>query len=173
MNNLTDLIGTSMYRESQLRREVLLLAPYVGFRESVVTPFETSPFTFLIYFLSENVPEAGLATLFASERNGESFSYDFDVSDYPMGTRFAVTIWMAEIFFTEVGDRVFDITIEGIPAAVNLDLIENIGSDLTAEKYSFLVTVTDGEMNFLFEGVGGSLAKVSGIEVLYNSEDQS
>jgi len=58
-----------------------------------------------------NLPE-GLEPLFVSERNGKTFSYNFDVSDYPNGSTFDVTLWMAEIYHSVPGIRIFNVVIE-------------------------------------------------------------
>lgn len=110
--------------------------------------------------------------MFASELNGPSFAYIFDVSSYPAGSIFDVTLWMAEIFFENAGERKFNVTMEaGATERNNLDLIQDIGGIFIAKAYTFEVTVEDGELNIEFAADIDN-AKVSGIEVLYDASKQ-
>lgn len=123
-----------------------------------------------LFSAGENLPP-GINPLFASELNGETFSYAFDVSNYPNRSKFDVKLWMAEIFFNSTRQRKFDVTIEDTLVLDDLDLIEDIGDKFVAKAYDFEVTVRDGTLDMVFTAVE-NLAKVSGVEILYDSGDQ-
>lgn len=108
----------------------------------------------------------GIETLFASELYGEQFSYDFDVSNYPSGTFFDVTLWMAEIFHDSAGKREFSVKMEDIDAITKLDLFDDTGGRYVAKAYTYAIKVTDGTLNIVFTA-SKDKAKVSGIEVLF------
>jgi PKD repeat protein len=80
-------------------------------------------------------------TLYQSERYGD-FSYSVGVSD---GT-YNVTVYLAEIFQTSSGSRVFDISLEGTEVISNLDIYDRVGHD-QALRLNETVRVTDGTLN--------------------------
>jgi hypothetical protein len=124
----------------------------------------------VVFKAGTNLP-AGIGPLFQSELNGASFEYFFDVSKYPNGSKFDVTLWMAEIFFENAGERVFSVFAESKSSSEvlkDLDLIKDIGAKNVAKKYTFQVTVNDGQLNIFFIATKDK-AKVSGIQVLVDS----
>jgi hypothetical protein len=96
--------------------------------------------------------------LYQSERYGD-FSYKFPVDDGD----YLVTLKFAEIYWTKVGQRVFNVSIEGKGVLSNLDLVAKVGPKV-AYNVTFPVTVTDGVLSIGFKSVVNN-AKVSAIEV--------
>lgn len=78
---------------------------------------------------------------------------------------------MAEIFFDNEGDRVFNVESEGVGVLDNLDLLADIGEKFEAKAYPFESIVTDGSLDIIFSGVVDE-AKVSALEIFYDSEEQ-
>jgi len=119
--------------------------------------------------------EAGLEPLFQSERYGPEVAYAFDVSAYPTGAQFDVTMYFAEIFYTAPKDRVFNVFIENLQTPVlEIDLVDKEGP-FVATSYNELVTVQDGELNLLFKTATSSTkgdAKISGIQITYDATNQ-
>ena len=120
--------------------------------------------------------ENGLGPLFQSERYGPEVAYAFDVSAYPAGAKFDVTMYFAEIFFNATGERVFNVYIEDLqtPVLANLDLVDKVGP-LVATSYTEKVTVQDGALNLLFQTVTPATvgdAKISGIKITYDATNQ-
>jgi hypothetical protein len=74
-----------------------------------------------------------------------------------------VTLKFAEIYWTGVGQRVFNVSIEGKTVLSNLDIIAKVGPR-TAYDVTIPVTVNDGVLNISFSSVVNN-AKVSGIKV--------
>jgi len=107
----------------------------------------------------------GIEELFVSEYYGASISYAFNVSMYPAGSKYDVTIWEAEIFYQNIGARVFSISIEGLQVQSNLDLIKDTGGRYVAKAYNYVAVVTDGTLNIVLTSSVNN-AKVSGIQVL-------
>jgi len=112
-----------------------------------------------------NLP-LGIEALFVSELYGKAFSYEFDVSSYPSGTTFDVTLWMAEIYHQSSNLRLFSVTMEGLQVTSDLDLFADTGSRYAAKAYHYSVVVSDGQLNIAFSATLDN-AKVSGIQVLY------
>ncbi len=107
--------------------------------------------------------------LYWTERYGTDFSYDVPVEN---GT-YEVTLEFAELYQGVandggVGDRVFDVSIEGQTALDDYDIIAEAGAPQTAVNETFTVEVTDGELNVGFDATGDDAvdnAKISAIEV--------
>jgi hypothetical protein len=96
--------------------------------------------------------------LYQSERYG-NFSYSIPVSN----GAYVVTLKFAEIYWAEVGQRVFDVLIEGREVISNLDLIAQ-GGRYTAYDVAISVMVSDGVLNIVFRPVKHN-AQVSAIIV--------
>jgi PKD repeat protein len=97
--------------------------------------------------------------LYRSERYG-NFSYRFDVPD---GV-YDVILHFAEIYFTGVGQRLFDVRIEGMLALDNYDVYAVSGHDAATSERFAEVEVGDGQLNLDFITVKGN-AKVSAIHI--------
>jgi hypothetical protein len=98
-------------------------------------------------------------TLYQSERWGMS-AYRFDV---PNGT-YQVKLKFAEIFWSNPGQRLFDVRIEGVTALSNLDLVATVGRYYAYDSVS-TVTVYDGRLDIEFSATV-NYPKVSAIEVV-------
>ncbi len=97
-------------------------------------------------------------TLYQTERYGMT-GYKFDV---PNG-QYQVTLHFAELFFNAPHKRVFDVSLEGQKVLENYDIFADVGK-FTATSKTFLVNVTDGQLNIDF-GAKINYPKVSAIEV--------
>jgi hypothetical protein len=110
--------------------------------------------------------------LYQTERYGDPFGYDVPVEN---GT-YQVTLEFAEIYQgvssndapggddgSNVGDRVFGVSIEGEQVLTDYDIFAEVGP-LTATNETFTVEVTDGTLNLDFAASNDN-AKVSAIEV--------
>lgn len=67
---------------------------------------------------------------------------------------YQVEIGFAEVFHDQSGDRIFDVTLEGLPWLTNYDIYATVGAN-TADVYQHVVAVTDGTL---------TLALVPGVE---------
>ena len=97
-------------------------------------------------------------TLYQTARNG-TFSYSIPL---PRGT-YEVTLKFAELNWNAKRSRVFDVFVEGVRVAKQLDLFAVAGKN-SAYDMSFLVQVTDGALDLNFLPLAGE-ATVSGILV--------
>jgi hypothetical protein len=100
------------------------------------------------------------AALYQTERWGQ-FSYNFTV---PNGN-YTVLLKFAEIYWTKVGQRVFNVSINGTPVLTNFDIIVAAGGPLTAVDKSFPVAVTNGTITVQFTTGSANWPKVSAIEI--------
>ncbi|MCH6256583.1 malectin domain-containing carbohydrate-binding protein [Puniceicoccaceae bacterium K14] len=105
-------------------------------------------------------------TIYQSERydfNGDpelEYAIDFDNGDYQVNLHFA-EIYVGAMF---EGGRVFNVQVEGVVVAENVDIYQEVGGD-AAYVISIPTTVVDGELNIvLLEGIENP--KISGIEVI-------
>jgi hypothetical protein len=118
-------------------------------------------------------------TLYQTERYGDPLSYSLPVTD---GT-YEVTLQFAEIYHTsqtggagdddgagdgEVGDRVFDVVIEGQTVLTDYDIFAEVGG-LTATDETFTVQVTDGTLNIEMPA-STDFAKLSAFTVVESSD---
>jgi beta-glucanase (GH16 family) len=84
---------------------------------------------------------------------------------------YAVDLYVAETDGVRAGQRVFDVTAEGNPAAAGIDVARSAGTD-AAHHVLFTVPVTDGTLNLAFVARRGTPV-VSAIEVSRMSQATS
>ncbi|AGY59293.1 malectin [Gloeobacter kilaueensis] len=107
------------------------------------------------------VPIANTANpyLYQTERYGSSFSYNVPLPD---GT-YTLSLKFAETYFTQPGQRKFNVTAEGQTLLSNFDILAAAGAN-TAITKSFTVKVTGGSLNIGFSGVVQN-AKIDAIAI--------
>lgn len=105
--------------------------------------------------------------LYQTYRSGRSFSYSVPLRS---------GIYRARLNFSEpsslvtaVGQRVFDVSLEGQPALTAFDILQSAAKN-TALIKTFYLTVTDGALDIRFSGIINS-ALVSAIEIDEQSAD--
>jgi Malectin domain/Bacterial TSP3 repeat len=96
--------------------------------------------------------------LYQSERFG-NFSYNIPVTN----GNYEVTLKFAEVYFSAVGQRVFNVSVEGKTVLSNVDIVAKVGPR-TAYDVTIPTSVNDGVLNISFSSVVNN-AKVSGIKV--------
>jgi hypothetical protein len=105
--------------------------------------------------------------IYQSERFSGSgtFGYALPVSN----GQYTVILHFAEIFFTKVNNRRFDVTLEGTKVLDNYDIVGKVGA-FTATTETFTATVADGVLNINLSSLaadgGKNNPKISAIEVL-------
>jgi N-acetylneuraminic acid mutarotase len=126
----------------------------------------------LIYSVPNAIAGTTDDAIYQSERysstdNG-TFSYSMPVA---AGT-YTVILHFAELYWTTAGSRLFDVSLEGNKVLDNYDIAQKVGA-FTATTETFVVSVTDGNLNILFSALiadgGKDRPKISAIEVLGNS----
>ncbi len=98
--------------------------------------------------------------LYQSERWGGNFTVDIPLNN----GNYEVVLMFAEIFFTNPGSRVFNVSIEGEQVISNLDIVAKVGANTAYDKVHE-VKVVDGNLSIAFESVVNN-AKISAIKVL-------
>ncbi len=100
--------------------------------------------------------------LYQTERyGGNSFQYSFAV---PNGT-YTVNLKFAEIYVAGIGQRIFNVFINGQSVLSNFDIVAQAGGADVALDKSFTTNVTNGQINIQFGAVVNN-AKIDGIEIL-------
>lgn len=106
--------------------------------------------------------------IYQSERWGNKvLGYDFPIAN----GQYTVVLHFAEIAFSAVGQRVFDVALENNPVLTKYDIFAKAGAN-TATTETFPVTVSDGVLNVNFTSLNpGNIEnpKISAIEVLGSS----
>jgi hypothetical protein len=105
-------------------------------------------------------------TLYRSERWG-AFNYSFAV---PAGN-YAVTLKFAETYFSSVGQRLFNVAINGTTVLSNFDIVAAAGGANTAVDRTFTVSATTGNITIQFIHVTGQPddPKVDAIQIVSSS----
>jgi hypothetical protein len=83
-------------------------------------------------------------TLYQTVRYAPTLTYNIPVVN---GT-YTVTLYFAEIYFNALGQRVFNVSIEGQTVLQNFD-IWAVAGQFAAVQRTFVVTVTDGVLNIV------------------------
>ena len=123
------------------------------------------------YSTTNNIKGTAEGEMYQTERFGanNSFSYAFPLSN----GHYTVVLHFAEIYWLGVGQRIFDVSIEGNKVLDDYDIVRKVDA-FTATSETFPVTVTDGILNIDFSSLpadgGIDQPKVSAIEVLADSE---
>ncbi|WP_368662399.1 PKD domain-containing protein [Zobellia laminariae] len=123
---------------------------------------------------SVKIPE-----LYQTERFDSKNNLDYKIP-VPNGN-YEVVLHFAEIYWGAtggvaggIGNRVFDVNIEDVLVLDDYDIVADVGSETPVAK-SFLVTVSDGELNLNFSALastgGVNSPKVSAIEILTDSNE--
>jgi hypothetical protein len=95
--------------------------------------------------------------LYNFERYGSSLSYAIPLVDGD----YTVTLKFAEIYHSAIGKRVFNIAIEGVSVAQDVDIFAAVGKDV-AYDLIFPVSIVDGQLNIALTTKVDN-AKLSGI----------
>ena len=108
--------------------------------------------------------------LYQSVRYGAAgtINYAFPVTN----GQYTVILHFAEAYFNNVGNRVFDVTLESTKVLDNYDIFKKAGAN-TATTESTSVNVTDGLLNIYFSSLaadgGANSPMVCAIEIIKNS----
>jgi fibronectin type 3 domain-containing protein len=109
------------------------------------------------------VTNAGPPSVYQSERYG-NFSYK--ATGLTPGASYAVRLHFAEIYFTSAGQRIFNVTINGVQVLTNFDIFALTGAKNKALVETFTATAdATGAITIGFTSVKNN-AKVSGIQII-------
>lgn len=101
--------------------------------------------------------------IYDSTRFG-NLSYTFPL---PNGN-YSVTLKFAELYWSQPGQRVFNVSANGTPVLGNFDIVAQAGGRNIAVDRTFYATVSNGTLNLQFVSVKDN-AQVNGIAILPNS----
>jgi hypothetical protein len=118
---------------------------------------------------SANVDTSGVTQpapvpIYQSSTFGNSFAYTFD--GLKAGSPYTVRLHFSDPVATYVGQRIFDVTINGAPAAYRFDVFALAGAKDRAVTRSYgTVANSSGQIVVSFFGQNGGDAEISGIEI--------
>jgi large repetitive protein len=102
--------------------------------------------------------------VYQGERSGGSFSYTIPTPT--PNTIYLVRLHFAETFFSQAGQRVFNVSINGAPVLTNFDIVRVAGAQNLAVVEQFPATSdSQGNITVNFTPGNADQPKVSGIEV--------
>jgi hypothetical protein len=109
---------------------------------------------------ANNIANTADPKLYQTERYGD-LTYQFNVPD---GT-YNVVLKFAEFYWTKIGQRIFNVSINGAQVLTSFDIIAAAGTAFTAIDKTFPVTVTNGQLTIQFTSGSVDLPKVSAVEI--------
>src|SRR5882724_9098431 len=102
--------------------------------------------------------------LYQSEHLGVTFSARFDCP----GGAYETTLYDAETHWTAVGQRLFNVSIQGQPVLSNFDIFAAAGGANKAIVLTFTNTVSNGQLKIDFTGITTAFetnARISAIRI--------
>jgi non-lysosomal glucosylceramidase len=103
-------------------------------------------------------------TLYQSGRYGSGLDYRFTVANGP----WRVVLKFAEIYFTTIGQRIFNVSINGTQVLTNFDVIASATpqAEFVAVDRTFDVNVAAGLIDVVFTAGSADQPKISAIEII-------
>lgn len=77
---------------------------------------------------------------------------------------YQIDLYFAELMYNEIGERLFDVSIEDFVVVENYDVIEKAGGSDKATKLTYVIDVDDGYVSIVFKAKLNA-AKINGIVV--------
>ena len=112
--------------------------------------------------VTNTVSNTNDSLLYQSERYGSPFTYSFDV---PPGS-YQVTLKFAELYWTEAGQRIFDVSINSSQVLAGFDIFAAAGTSYKAESRTFNnISPSSGKINIQFGPVSIDNAQVCAIQI--------
>jgi predicted esterase len=102
-------------------------------------------------------------TTFQAFYNAERWGLFSYLIPVPVGT-YTIRLHFTELFWNQPGQRIFNVTIEGMPVLTNFDILSTVPK-FAALQRDFQTTVNDGILNINFTAVKDN-AKITGIEII-------
>ena len=113
--------------------------------------------------IPSGVTNAAPAAVYQTERYG---FFTYLIPGLTPGASYTVLLHFAEIYWTQVGQREFDVSINGTQVLTNFDIIAAAGAPNTAVVESFTATAnSNGGIVIDFTKGAADQPKISGIEV--------
>jgi hypothetical protein len=125
-----------------------------GQTDTTTNPIDTSG-------VSDPAPQA----VYQSERWGDDFTYR--IPNLTPHAQYRVRLHFAEIYFSQPGQRLFNVTINGQQVLNDFDVLAAAGGPDKAIVREFIVTARDnGVINIHFTDGSANHPKISGIEII-------
>ena len=119
--------------------------------------------------IANTISNTTTAPVYQTCRYGPAFNYVFAV---PNGT-YTVNLKFAEVSRPAVGQRVFNVGINGSPVLTNFDIVAAAGGEFMAVDKPFTVTVTGGQINVAFSSGAADWPMVNALEIVSGSTTAS
>ncbi len=113
---------------------------------------------------TSQVVDAAPASVYQSERNG---AFTYTIPNLTPGQSYAVRLHFAEFYWTKPGQRLFNVTINGVQVLTNFDIIAAAGGTEKAVVQQFpTVANANGQVVIQFSIGSADQPKISGIEIV-------
>jgi hypothetical protein len=110
---------------------------------------------------------APLAVYRSSRYSTDAMGFGYTVGTLQPGQLYAVTLHFAESYFTAAGQRVFDVSLNGVPVLTGFDIFAAAGrADAAVTRTFFAVARDAGTIQVQFTPGPAGRASVNGIEVV-------
>jgi beta-galactosidase len=113
------------------------------------TPVTLAPLTVINGIGSAAIPDTG--RVWDAYREGTTFGYQIPLAN----GNYRVTLGFLDPTATAAGQRVFNVSANGVLQIANLDIFAATGAQNTAMARTFFVTVSNGMLALDFTGVTG------------------
>jgi len=120
--------------------------------------------TGLVYTVTNPIANTPDQPLFQSQRYSTEFGYYFLV---PNGN-YTITLGFAEVYYSRAGERIFDVSVNGVKKISNLDMYQYAGGRFIAFTQSMTTTVTAGllRIDFVASKRGAVVSTVHVLQIL-------
>ncbi len=114
--------------------------------------------------VTQGVANAAPAAVYQDEHEGGSFTYT--IPGFTAGSTHTVLLHFAELYFSQAGQRVFNVAINGKAVLTNFDIVATAGSNFKAVVESFSTTAnSSGQIVISFTSGTANQPLISGIQV--------
>ncbi len=101
--------------------------------------------------------------IYQSERYGDSFAYV--LSGFTPPQTYKIRLHFAEFYYTLAGQRVFNVSINGVPVLTRFDILAAVARNTALVKEFTVAADASGTFRLLFTSLTGG-AKLSGLEIV-------
>jgi beta-galactosidase len=113
---------------------------------------------------TNGIVNAAPAQIYRASRQGTS---TYVIPNLPQGVTYAIRLHFAELYFTEPGQRVFNVAINDVPLPSPIDIVQDAGGpDIALVVNASAAADANGNITIAFTNGAANQPTVSGIEIV-------